>query len=176
MAVLAKKLVMVSLVAIISGALVVAMSYFLIGDVSKQLQALRSGDAVIAVRTAHGYLPGAIVAGGGVFLFSLSMFAFLYRKHLYRKLLPYCNWTSIAGVVLIFLGGMGFSYYWHQSALDAGYVKCGMRDSLYTPKIHTSYWVSDKAYCNNDGLARMLRYPTDDNINKVNRYLRGMQD
>lgn len=172
MDVLAKKLLVASSMVAASAAFVVAMIFLVVSQAGDQYQAIQSGNEIIVMKTMHGYLPGAIIGGFGVFLYSLSMFAFLYRESLYKKLLPYCAWTCLTGVVAIFLGGFGISYYWHSDARSSGYVKCGMLDSVSTAKLHTSYWAKRDEYCNDPQLAEILRYATEQRLRKANVYLR----
>lgn len=176
MAVLAKKIAMVSVMAAISAAFGSIALYFLIEGIKSQQQSVLSGQPIIVLRTMHSYLPGAIISAAGVFLFALALFAFLYKEELYKKALPYCTWTSAIGIATIVIGGLGINYYWHQSARYHGYVKCGLMDRVSTTKMHTSYWAKDKGLCSDARLAQILRYPSEERLRKANNYLKNRQE
>lgn len=176
MAVLAKKIAMISVMAVISAAFGVIALYFLLDGVESQQQSILGGQPIIVLKTMHSYLPGAIISAAGVFLFALALFAFLYKETLYKEMLPYCNWICAIGIATIVIGGLGINYYWHQSARDHGYVKCGLADRVSTTKMHTSYWAKDKGLCNDARLAQILRYPSEERLKKANDYLMNRQE
>lgn len=176
MAVLVKKIAMLSVMAAISAAFGVVALYFLIDGIESQQQSILGGQPIIVLKTLHGYLPGAIISAAGVFLFALALFAFLYKEALYKKILPYCNWTCAIGIASIVIGGLGINYYWHQSAQEQGYVKCGLTDRVSTAKMHTSYWAKDKKLCGDAKLAKILRHPSQERLKKANDYLMSIQE
>ena len=171
MAVLAKKIAMVSGMAVISAAFAITAVYFLVDGVESQQQSISSGHPVIAINTMHSYLPGVIISAAGVLLFALALLAFLYKETLYKKMLPLCSWTCAIGIATIVIGGFGISYYWHHAARDYGYVKCGLADRVSTTRLHTSYWATNEDHCSDASLAKILKYPSSERLEKANQEL-----
>lgn len=171
MALLIKKLAVVTAMNVLSIAGTLYATLSLISDVASQNTATESGTALILVKTFHGYLPGTIIIGIGLFLCSIALYASLYSRNIYKRMMPACNWIVLVGILAIPTGGVGISYYWHHTAKSNGYVKCGLLDKLSTTKMHTSYWAKEESLCNNAKVAKILSGTSTNALEKANHYL-----
>lgn len=172
MAILIKKLVFISALATGSLLLTIVLTYYLASDVAEQAELLNDAPPIIVLKTFHSYAPGGIITGGGILLFSLSMFAFLYKESWYKRVMPFCTWIVLLGIAAMLIGGIGINYYWHHEARSIGYVKCGLLDKLSTTQMHTSYWGKKKSYCNDIQAAKLVSGTSVDDLKKANDYLR----
>lgn len=171
MALLAKKIAYISAMALGSLLLSIWLAHYLVDDVTSQVTLLRESPPLIIIDTFHGYIPGSLIIGVGIFLSSLSLFAFLYQESWYKKFIPICSWIVLVGIIALPVGGIGISYYWHHAAQNKGYVKCSLIDKISTAKMHTSYWGKEASLCNNKQVAKIISGTSLEDLKRANEYL-----
>ncbi|WP_027329124.1 hypothetical protein [Marinimicrobium agarilyticum] len=171
MALLVKKIAFISAIALGSVFLSILLAHYLVDDVTSQAALLRESPPLIIIDTFHGYFPGSLIIGVGIFLSSLSLFTFLYREAWYRKFIPVCSWIVLIGILALPAGGVGISYYWRHAAKNKEYVKCSLIDKISPAKIHTSYWVKEASLCNNKQVAKIISGTSLKDLKRANEYL-----
>lgn len=171
MAVLIKKLGAIGVILATSVLIFVYAYYSLVGDVIEQRSVINSGQALIALSTFHGYLPGLLTISAGSAGFSLAMVAFLYREAWYRKLAPVCSAVLLAGIVMTLCGSLVAGSYWGKKAERAGYVKCGLTSQVSSAKAHTNYWASSPSICDDSQVSQWLNQSRGD-LRRVNQRLK----
>lgn len=160
----------------LSAALIVLPLASFFSDIAAQHELLQNDYPLITLSLEHGYLPGVIVGGVSLLLFSAGVVAFQRKPQLHHKLfVPASVTLSILGLVLVVSGAIGARGYWFNVVAEQGYTQCDERALLGASRMHRSLWAKEPELCINPHVARMLRYADRDELEQVQRFLEGRQ-
>lgn len=160
----------------LSAALIVFPLVSFLSDVGAQNELLDSGYHLITLSLEHGYLPGVVVGGVSLLLFSVGAVVFQWQPRLHHKFfVPASVALAVLGLALVVLGAITARVYWFDTIAEQGYTQCDERQLLGVSRMHRSLWVKEPELCTNPQIARILRYANREELEQVHRLLESQE-